>query len=162
MPAPPNYVFTIFALSFFLCLVRFSMHLRVKLLWHCLASSTDVIHTLSKNHVLAWNYDVISSSGPQVGLTYFPLGINTVDWTPAWCGVFASCSSGLCTNSQGGTYDSVRYICCYFQRSIAVFTLASGIVDFSSLVFGAQNHKLSLLTYWVWTPHHEHGSLSYL
>ncbi|KAF8808062.1 pheromone receptor [Phlegmacium glaucopus] len=78
MPAPPNYLFTIFAfVSFFLCLIRFPMQLHA---WN-----------VGTHLFLAW-----------VGLSCLSLGINsiiwnhnTINWAPVWCDISSRINIGV-------------------------------------------------------------------
>ncbi|KAF8798449.1 fungal pheromone STE3G-protein-coupled receptor [Phlegmacium glaucopus] len=78
MPAPPNYVFTIFAfVAFLLCLIRFPMQLHA---WN-----------VGTHLLLAW-----------VGISCLSLGINsiiwnhnTVNWAPVWCDISSRINIGI-------------------------------------------------------------------
>ena len=88
MPAPPNYVFTIFSsVGFFLCLIKFPTQFHGRSHWCSYPSRCLKCNYSARNvgiHLyLAW-----------VGLQCLFLGINsimwnhnTVNWAPVWCDI---------------------------------------------------------------------------
>ena len=90
MPAPPNYVFTIFSfVAFFLCLVKFPMQFNGRFQ---LEGQGFQAHAKHYNYS-AWNIDThlfLAWVGPEcliLGINSIIWNHNTVNWAPVWCDI---------------------------------------------------------------------------